>query len=156
ELRFRWFIAVGFVAADSHPDHTGQVRPAADPGGLARPKDEAALTLPAVAWGPVGAAAVLAFVLLMATSARYGYHRDELYFLAASRHLAWGYVDQPPLSVALAGLSRVLFGGSLVGLRVFPALADAGAVLLRGLLAREMGGRRLAQGLAALSLALAP
>ena len=76
--------------------------------------------------------------------------------MAASKHLAWGYVDQPPLSVALVWLARRLFGDSLSGLRLFPALAFAAAVVLAGLTARELGGRRFAQTLAALLLAVSP
>src|SRR5438105_3637459 len=91
----------------------------------------------------------------MAVSAT-GYHRDELYFLEASHHMAWSYVDQPPLSVAMVWLSRELFGTSLVGLRLFPALADAGIVVLTGLLARELGGSRFAQVVAALAVAVSP
>ena len=109
-----------------------------------------------VAWLPVAGIAAGAFVLLMLLAGRYGYHRDELYFVAASKHLAWGYVDQPPLSVALVWLARRLFGDSLSGLRLFPALAFAAAVVLAGLMARELGGRRFAQTLAALLLAVSP
>ena len=108
------------------------------------------------AWLPVAGVAAAALAVLMLVAGRYGYHRDELYFVAASRHLAWGYVDQPPLSVALVWLSRRLFGDSLYGLRLFPALAFAAAVVLAGLTARELGGRRFAQTLAALLLAVSP
>jgi hypothetical protein len=103
----------------------------------------------------VYACALLAFALLMAVSAT-GYHRDELYFLEASHHMAWGYVDQPPFSVAIVWVSRELFGTSLVGLRLFPALADAAIVVLTGLLARELGGSRFAQALSALAVAVSP
>ena len=96
------------------------------------------------------------FLLLMLVAGRYGYHRDELYFVAASKHMAWGYVDQPPLTVALVWLARRLFGDSLYGLRLFPALAYAAAVALAGLTARELGGRRFAQTLAALLLGVSP
>lgn len=96
----------------------------------------------------------MALLLLVAT--RYGYHRDELYFLEASRHMAWGYVDQPPFSIALVRLSRALFGNSLVGLRLFPALADGACVVLTALIARELGGGRIAQGLGALAVAISP
>jgi hypothetical protein len=112
--------------------------------------------LEAFAWLPVVGVAVAVFVLLMLVAGRYGYHRDELYFVAASKHLAWGYVDQPPLSVALVWLARRLFGDSLYGLRLFPALAFAAAVVLAGLTARELGGRRFSQTLAALLLAVSP
>jgi 4-amino-4-deoxy-L-arabinose transferase-like glycosyltransferase len=109
-----------------------------------------------VAWLPVLAVAAGCFVVLLIVAGRYGYHRDELYFVAASKRMAWGYVDQPPLSVALAWLARRLFGESLIGLRLFPALAYAAAVLLTGLTAREFGGRRFAQTFAALLLAVSP
>ena len=108
------------------------------------------------AWLPVAGVAAGALVVLLLVAGRYGYHRDELYFVAASKHMAWGYVDQPPLSVALVWLSRRLFGDSLYGLRLFPALAFAAAVALAGLTARELGGRRFAQTLAALLLAVSP
>ena len=74
---------------------------------------------------PVGGAALLLVAVEFAVAARYGYHRDELYFLACARHLAWGYVDQPPLVPAVARLATALFGSSVVALRVFPALAGA-------------------------------
>lgn len=86
----------------------------------------------------------------------YGYFVDELYHLACAEHLDWGYVDQPPLIAVLAKAARVLLGDSLPAIRLLPALAGAALVLLAGLLAREMGGRRLAQGLAALAVLLAP
>ena len=86
----------------------------------------------------------------------YGYFVDELYYLACSRHLAWGYVDQPPLIAAIARVATALFGDSLSGFRLPAALAGAGLVLLAALLAREMGGGRFAQALAALCVALAP
>lgn len=108
------------------------------------------------AWLPVLAVAAGGFALLMVVASRYGYHRDELYFVAASKHMAWGYVDQPPLSVAFVWLARRLFGDSLFGLRLFPALAFAAAVALTGLTAREFGGRRFAQTFAALLLAVSP
>jgi 4-amino-4-deoxy-L-arabinose transferase-like glycosyltransferase len=115
--------------------------------------EHAAPLRPAVATaGLLGVAAVLV-VLLLAVATRYGYHRDELYYLVASRHLAWGYVDQPPLTPALAGLARLLFGDSLLGLRLFPVLAVGAVVMVTGLLTRELGGGRDAQLLAAACVA---
>ena len=110
---------------------------------------------PLALW-PLLALSVAALALLLAFASRNGYHRDELYFLEASRHLAWGYVDQPVGSVALVALARVLFGDSLLGLRLFPALAFALTVFLAGLISREFGGRRFAQCLAALLVAVSP
>src|SRR6266513_1805839 len=85
-----------------------------------------------------GGAALLVHLL---TNRRYGYFRDELYYMACGQHLAFGYVDQPPLSILLSRLSRTLFGDSLFAIRFFPALAGAGIVALTGAIAREMGGR---------------
>jgi len=85
----------------------------------------------------------------------YGYFGDELYFMACSRHLAWGYVDQPPLIAVLVGIERLLFGDSLQSIRFFAALAGAGTVLLAGWIARELGGKRFAQALAALAVLVA-
>lgn len=94
------------------------------------------------------AGATLLLHLLTATS--YGIFRDELYYLACSEHLSWGYVDQPPLIALIAWFARHAFGPSLVGLRLLPAIAQAALVLLTGKLAREMGGGRTAQVLASL------
>ena len=94
-----------------------------------------------------------ALAVLVAVSARYGYHRDELYFLAAGHHLAWGYPDQPPLVPLLARLLSAIAPGSLVVVRLPSAVAAAGTVTLTGLLARELGGRGPAQLLAAGAMA---
>ena len=97
------------------------------------------------------------FVLLeLVVSPRYGFHRDELYFLACARHLAWGYVDQPPLVPAVAWLSIHVLGTSPTSIRVLPALAGGAAVVLVALMAREMGGAWRAQVLAALAAATSP
>jgi 4-amino-4-deoxy-L-arabinose transferase-like glycosyltransferase len=98
------------------------------------------------------AAAVVA--VLMLTAGRYGYHRDELYFLRAGRHLAWGYVDQPPLTPFLARLISAIAPESLTALRLPSALATGLVVLLTGLIARELGAPRRAQLLAAASMAM--
>ena len=86
----------------------------------------------------------------------YGYFVDELYYLACGRHLAWGYVDQPPLIALVAWFEHSVFGDSLSAIRLLPALSGAAKVLLTGLVARELGGGRFAQGLAALCVLLAP
>ena len=75
------------------------------------------------------------------TNSRYGYFRDELYYIACARHLAWGYVDMAPLSALILRTELALFGQSLFALRLFPALAGALTVALTGLIARELGGR---------------
>ena len=91
--------------------------------------------------------------LEMALAARYGYHRDELYFLACAHHLAWGYVDQPPFVPAIARLSLALFGPTVVGLRLLPALGGGATVVFTAMTARELGGTRRAQQFAALAAA---
>src|SRR5713101_8483491 len=80
-------------------------------------------------WRGIAIIAVAAFGAEMAVSARYGYVRDELYFLSAGQHLAFGYVDQPPLTPVLARISAAVTGNSLVGFRILPALALAALVV---------------------------
>src|SRR4051812_27394671 len=75
-------------------------------------------------------------VIQLALAGRYGWHRDELYFIACSRHLAWGYVDQPSFTPAIARFATALFGTSLIGLRLVPALANGAIVVLAAVIAR--------------------
>jgi hypothetical protein len=95
-------------------------------------------------------------LLHLLTAARYGIFRDEMYYLACSEHLAWGYVDHPPVTVFIAWFARHVFGDSLLGIRLLPAIAGAALVWLTGKLAREMGGGRFAQALAALAILPVP
>jgi hypothetical protein len=90
------------------------------------------------------------------TNGRYGFHRDELQFLSDARHLDWGFVAYPPLTPFLEHIGLSLFGLSLVGLRLFSVLAQATVIVVTGLMARELGGNRLAQATAALAVALSP
>ena len=85
------------------------------------------------------------------TGGRYGFHRDELATLDDARHLAWGYVAYPPITPFFARVSLTIFGTSLVGFRFFAAIAQALAVVLTGLMARELGGGRGAQQVAAVA-----
>ncbi|GAA1979841.1 glycosyltransferase family 39 protein [Kitasatospora viridis] len=102
---------------------------------------------------PVLVVAAVLIVVQLLLAGRYGFHRDELYFMVAGRHLAWGYTDQPPLTPLLARVSVDLFGATPTGLRVVPALLGGLDVLLVALLARELGGGRPAQRLAAVGAA---
>ena len=97
-----------------------------------------------------------AFLLQMATNGRYGYFRDELYYLACSDHLAFGYVDLAPLIAWLARGSRMIFGDSIHAIRLLPALAFGAEVALAGFLTRELGGRKWAIFLACVCVLLAP
>src|SRR5437899_7851074 len=90
----------------------------------------------------------VALLVHLLTSGRYGSFRDELYYIACARHLDFGYVDQPPLSILLLRLSEILLGDSLFAIRLLPALAGAATVALTGAIARELGGRAWAIALA--------
>ena len=98
----------------------------------------------------------LRLAFCVATAPGYGIFRDELYYLACANHLAFGYVDHPPLSIALLWLWRTLFGDGLFALRFLPAVAGALTVFATGLIARELGGGRGAIVLAALAAFFAP
>jgi 4-amino-4-deoxy-L-arabinose transferase-like glycosyltransferase len=111
---------------------------------------------PRVPWRWVALFALLKVALHLATASNYGWHIDELYFLASSRHLDWGYVDYPPLVPLLARADQALFPGSLVALRALPALAGATIVVLTALIARELGAGSRAQAWAALMALLSP
>lgn len=87
---------------------------------------------------------------------RYGYFRDEFDYLACGQHLAWGYVDQPPLIPFLARISRMALGESLRSIRFLPALASSALVVQTAVLARELGGRRFALLLSAIMILIAP
>ncbi len=90
------------------------------------------------------------------TNTQYGFHRDELQTLDSARSLAWGYVAYPPLTPLIARIALSLFGPSLDGLRAFDALAQSVAMVVAGLMARELGGKRFAQILTAVAVAIAP
>ena len=100
-------------------------------------------------------AGVKIFLFILAGN-KYGYFRDELYFLACTEHLALGYPDHAPLSVFLAKFSRDVFGDSLYAIRFFPMLAGVLKIILTGLLVREFGGGRFATFLACLCVLVAP
>jgi 4-amino-4-deoxy-L-arabinose transferase-like glycosyltransferase len=93
--------------------------------------------------------ALITVIAHMLVGQRYGIHRDELATLDDARHLAWGYVAYPPVTPFFGRLSLILFGPTLPGFRLFAALAQAVALVLTGLMAKEMGGGRGAQLVAA-------
>ncbi len=92
----------------------------------------------------------------VATNGRYGLHRDELQTLSDALHLEWGFVAYPPLTPAVERVSMALFGHWLIGLRMAAVIAQAAVIVVTGLMARELGGGRLAQATAATAAALAP
>ncbi|HTS11997.1 MAG TPA: glycosyltransferase family 39 protein [Candidatus Limnocylindrales bacterium] len=113
-------------------------------------------SLPPLALAPLIALSAAKLVIQFAGITHYGFFRDELYYMACGRHLAWGYIDQPPLIAFVAWFARHVFGDSIIALRILPVLAGAAVVFLTGVLARELGGGRLAQILAAVTILLAP
>jgi len=129
--------------ASNAPAEAG--RDAAGPAGGIAPFDRRVIAVGAVV-----------FAVLLALATRYGFHRDELYFMECARHLQASYVDQPVLTPLLAWVSLKLFGVSLLGLRMWPALAAWATVIVAGLTAREFGGGRRAQLLAAVATATMP
>jgi 4-amino-4-deoxy-L-arabinose transferase-like glycosyltransferase len=104
----------------------------------------------------LGYLALAKLLVHLLTNGNYGYFRDEFYYIAAGERLDLGYVDFPPFVAIITDITRFLLGDSPVALRFFPALAGALVVVLAGLMARELGGGRFAQGLAALATLVAP
>ena len=111
------------------------------------------LGLLAIPW-PVLFVAGLLVVGLLAVAGAYGFHGDEMYFVVAGQHPAFGYVDQPPLTPLLSAASVALLGVSPTAVRVLPAIEMGLIVVLTALIARDLGGSRRAQALAAITAAL--
>ena len=114
-----------------------------------------------VRWYTTGFAVVALIVgarllLHLLTANHYGIFRDEMYYFACSRHLDWGYVDMPPFIPAVTWLFTALFGPSLLVIRLIPAIAGCGAIVLTGYQAWQLGGGRFAMALAALAMAVSP
>lgn len=103
--------------------------------------------------GAVAAALVLAHAACLGS---YGHFRDELYYVACGRRLAWGYVDHPPLVAVMAWVTERLFGTSVAGLRIIPVLLAGALVFVTAAIARRLGGGAFAQVLAALAVAVVP
>lgn len=102
------------------------------------------------------ATAIAATVLHLATAMQYGIFRDEFYYIACAKRLAWGYVDHPPFSLAVLALVQAIFGHGQFALRVLPALIGGANVYLAGRITRELGGKTYAQCFAALAILVAP
>jgi len=111
-----------------------------------------------VAWALLLAIAAVRLLLQVFSAGLigYGYSADELYFLDCADHLAWGYVDHPPFSIAVLASVRGAFGDWLLCLRLAAAFAGATTIVLAGLITRDLGGGRAAQGIAALAMLVSP
>lgn len=101
-------------------------------------------------------AALVKFSIHLYSAPGYGFFGDELYTIALSRHLAFGYVDLPPLVPALVALSRALLGESLLAMRIVPALAGAFTLVFVCLITQAFGGKQFAVGLSALGFIAVP
>jgi len=99
--------------------------------------------------------ALATVVLHLAFCHRFGYYRDELYFIDCAKHLSWGYVDQPPLVPFVTWLTGPL-GYPVWALRFLPGVLAGVTVLFGCAIARELGARGFAQTVTALTIALAP
>ncbi len=131
------------------------------PGGL--PIKDAAvsqITSPTIRIAPgmavVCCVALVRVLIYIVVAPKYGYFRDEMYYLACGEHPAWGYMDQPPLIAWMAWLLEHTIGVSLYALRLLPMLADVGCIVMTGLLTRKLGGGRWAMFLASLAILVAP
>lgn len=120
------------------------------------PEETLALPIRRTADPIIFAIAAAIAILHLLTNNRYGFHRDELQFLSDAVHLDWGYVPYPPLTPFLEHILLSIFGLSMVGLRLFAVIAQASAIIVSGLMARDLGGGRLAQATAALAVAFTP
>lgn len=99
---------------------------------------------------------LFAYHLILSTQSEYGYFIDELYYLACSERLAFGYVDHPPLSILLLAVIRRLLGDSLPAIRILPSLALAVTVFVTGMITRRLGGTRWAIVIASLAVVAVP
>jgi hypothetical protein len=120
-----------------------------------RQKETSDRSAAADTWVLVGIAATVALAHVL-TNGRYGFHRDELQTLSDALHMDWGFVAYPPFTPFVERISMALFGHWLIGLRMASVIAQALVIVVSGLMARELGGGRLAQVTTAVATALAP
>lgn len=111
---------------------------------------------PRIEYKILGVLALLHMLIHVLTNGNYGMFRDEFYYIACSDHLAWGYVDHPPLSILMLKLSRIVFGDGVQAVRLLATLSGGVLVFMTGLLARELGAGRFGQTLAALCMLISP
>jgi len=105
---------------------------------------------------PVSLVVLAKIIVHLASITQYGYFRDELYYIASTNHLGPGYVDHPPLSIFFLAIQKMLFGDSLISIRMVPLLCGVAVIVMTAMLARELGGRSFAQSLASLCVLCGP
>src|SRR5580700_3819981 len=127
------------------------------PSTIVRPADTTLRRALTLAAGFALARLLFQFALtLWSSHLGYGYFRDEFYYIACGRHLAWGYVDHGPIVAVQARMSELLFGDSVFAIRILSAVAGALTIFLTGIIAWALGGHRPAQALAMLGLFISP
>jgi hypothetical protein len=141
--------------SDTRVPEAGELTGVSAPSAPPRPYEPDARRAVPMAWRPVLAVLTVAGLVHLSVATRFGWHRDEFYYVMSGRHLAWGYPDQPPLVPLLARLAADLPGG-LLPLRLLAIAAQLGCVLLSAALAAEFGGRARAQTIAAAAIAACP
>jgi hypothetical protein len=146
-------VGPGGDVLSGQPQGKGVVIEPTDRGSGAVDAVRARLSWLPVPW-PVLFVAGLMAALLLAVSGAYGFHRDEMYFIVAGRHPAFGYADQPPITPLLSAASAAVLGVSPTAVRLLPTLEMALVVVLTALIARDLGGSPRAQTLAAITTAL--
>lgn len=95
------------------------------------------------------ALALVQIALHLTLGLGYGIFRDELYYWDCANHLAWGYVDHPPVSIAILAVWKAVFGDSILSMRILPALAGGALIWMTARLAARLGGGSFARALAA-------
>ena len=99
----------------------------------------------------IGYIAALSLILRLIAIEGFGYFRDEFYYISCSDHISFGYVDHPPFAMILLKIIRLVFGDSLIAIRILPVLSGAFLVFFTGLIARELEGKKFAMLLASVS-----
>ncbi|MFK7936130.1 MAG: ArnT family glycosyltransferase [Saprospiraceae bacterium] len=107
-------------------------------------------------WNILLPLAITKLLLHFLTNTNYGLHRDEYLYVAESEHLSWGYMEVPPMIAVIGKMAMTIFGNTVFGVRFFPAIIGAISILLIGVMARDLGGKKYAQGLAGLAFLLSP
>jgi len=127
------------------------------PSTIVRPADPTLRSALQLAAGFAVVRLLFQFALtLWSSHLGYGYFRDEFYYIACGRHLAWGYVDHGPIVAVQARVGELLFGDSVFAIRILSAFAGALTIFLTGIIAWALGGRRPAQALAMFGIFISP
>jgi 4-amino-4-deoxy-L-arabinose transferase-like glycosyltransferase len=67
-------------------------------------------------------------------------HRDEFLYLAEGHHMAWGFMEVPPLLSVFAWLTHV-FGDGMFWIKLWPSLFGAATFIVAGRIVLSLGGK---------------